>query len=117
MAVEAERLEHARGLDDPLGNCERVVGTAPAEVYKSSPTRLVVRPTNYPLTWLKRNVAGAGTVCVNSQQTFISTAVDGYQVGLQPLKGMRWRVWFYDLAIAEIELADVSARDLQRLAG
>ena len=96
---------------------EALKNKTPAEVYKSSPARLAVRPTNYPLTWLKRNVTGAGTVSVNHQQTFISTAVDGYQVGLQPLKGMRWRVWFYDLAIAEIELADVSARDLQGLAG
>lgn len=96
---------------------EALKNKTPAEVYKSSPTKLVVRPTNYPLTWLKRNVTGSGTVCVNKVQTFISTALDGYQVGLQPLKGMRWRVWFYEVVIAEIELADVSARDLQRLAG
>ena len=96
---------------------EALKNKTPAEVYKSSPTKILVRPTNYPLAWLKRNVTGSGTVCVNKVQTFISTAVDGYQVGLQPLKGLRWRVWFYDLAIAEIELADVPARDLQRLAG
>lgn len=96
---------------------EALKNKTPAEVYKSSPTKLLLRPTNYPLTWLKRSITGAGTVSVNHVQTFISTALHGYQVGLQPLKAMRWRVWFYDFLIGEIELADVPARDLQRLAG
>lgn len=96
---------------------EALKNKTPADVYKSSPTKLVIRPTNYPMTWLKRSITGAGTVSVNHVPTFISTALQGYQVGLQPLAGMRYRVWFYDLVLGEIELAAVRARDLLRLAG
>lgn len=88
----------------------------PAEVYRSAPTKLVVRACVYPFEWLKRTVTKKGIACVAGDEAFISTALRGYQVGLEPLRGLTYRVWFYDLALGEIEVALAPSSQLHRLA-
>ena len=97
----------------------------PGEVYKpkrstkrrstSMRTMQVCIPT-YPSSWLRRVVSKCGEICVDGDRSFISTALGGHQIALEPVGGVRFRVWFYDLALGEIELALVTDEQVERLA-
>jgi len=73
-------------------------------------------PTSYPMAWQKRIVACNGNIRIGGIDLFVSTALEGYQIGLEPLDGVTHRVWFYDNAVGEIELATVSATQVEQLA-
>ena len=79
-------------------------GRVPAEVYKPIVTAPRVMPPPYAENWIVRRVKRNGVLSVNSSVTFLSTALRGYQVALQPLGGLRHRVWFYGLELGDIEL-------------
>jgi putative transposase len=87
-------------------------GKTPADVFHPSPSRPKIRPTVYPPGWLVRRVKGCGTV---GKDSFLSTAVAGYFVGLEPLGGLRYRAWFYDVDLGDIEV-EPSLAVLSRLA-
>jgi transposase InsO family protein len=88
-------------------------GKTPGDVYRASPSRPKPRPAVYPTGWLVRRVKPNGVVGHNDH--FISTAVAGYTVGLEPVGGLRYRAWFYDVDLGVIELAP-SLRVIGRLA-
>lgn len=90
-------------------------GRTPAEVYKPAPTRPTPRPAVYPATWLIRRVNQAGGVGIASNGFFVSSALIGQLVGLEPLSGLRHRVWYYDLSLGELEIMP-GKRLLSRLA-
>ena len=80
-------------------------GKTPAEVYKPSPSRPSMRPPIYPPGWRVRRVSATGVFGSNHTGQFISTALAGYFVGLEPIGGLRHRAWFYDVNLGELELA------------
>jgi hypothetical protein len=80
-------------------------GQTPADVYRPSPSRPTIRPPRYPPGWLVKRVNKTGTFGNNLEGNFISTAVAGHFVGLQPLAGLRYRAWFYDVDLGDLELA------------
>lgn len=84
---------------------EALGGRVPADLYKSSPSALRSRPLTYPLGWLVRSVSANGSVSIDSEQYFISTALRGYRVGLEPHRGVTKRVWLFDMELGSIELA------------
>jgi len=97
----------------------------PAEVYfaKKSPTdrrphkhALRIVAAAYPLTWQKRAVGCNGNIRIGGIDYFVSTALADYTVGIEPIEGLRHRVWFYDLDLGEIELATVTASQVEKLA-
>jgi hypothetical protein len=77
-------------------------GKTPADLYKPSRARLAIRPPAYPAGWLVRRITQTGHFGNGGQ--FITSAVAGYFVGLQPLGGLRHRAWFYDVDLGEFEL-------------
>jgi len=87
----------------------------PGELYRSSPVKPRMRSPTYPLTWTKRIVSCNGEVRVNNQDYFVSTALARYQVALEPLGGLRCRVWFYDVILGEIEVEHLSDWELHRI--
>lgn len=90
-------------------------GKTPADVYRPTPARLTVRPVLYPPGYLVRRVRRSGVFGDRKDGHFLSTALAGYFVGLQPLGGLRYRAWFYDVDLGELEIAP-SLRELSRLA-
>jgi putative transposase len=90
-------------------------GRTPAELYKAAPTRPVMRPPLYPAGWLVRRVTKGGAIGNSNDGQFLSTALAGYYVGLQPIAGLRYRAWFYDVDLGELELVP-ARRVLSRLA-
>jgi transposase InsO family protein len=100
---------------------EALKGKAPADIYKPSERR--ARQTNsvYPSGWIVRTVTDRGTITVRSTQIQAGTALVRQRVGLEPLGGLKHRLWFRNLDLGEVELAlpnlvidEVSDRYLQR---
>ena len=86
---------------------EALEGATPAERYISSPThKLTARIFGYPPTWIRRAVCANGSIRLEGEDYFVTTALNGYQVALQPTVGLRHRVWFHDVDLGEIEVAD-----------
>jgi hypothetical protein len=96
---------------------EALGGATPADRYLSSPNKVSTRLPSYPLDWVRRAVSRNGCIRLNGEDYFVSTALDGYQVALQPTTGLRCRVWFYDVDLGEIEIAVEPSRQVQRNAG
>ena len=76
-------------------------GKTPADVYRPAKSRLTIRPIAYPPGWRVLRVKTGGNIC---KDEFVSTALAGYFVGLQPIGGLRYRVWFYDVDLGELEM-------------
>ncbi len=55
----------------------------------------------YPAGWTCRRIKRDGSV---GHGSFVSTAVAGHLVGLQPLGGLRYRAWFYDVDLGAFEM-------------
>lgn len=83
-------------------------GKTPADVYRSSPTKPNVRLAAYPGHFEVRRVSISGVVRFGDSH-FISKSLAGYSVGLEPLGGVRYKVWFYDFDLGEVEIANVRA--------
>lgn len=86
---------------------EALAGKTPAELYKAAPSKLGVKPYSYPFEWTKRAVSKSGCIRIGGEDYFLSTALHGYQVALEPIGGLRQRVWFHDTKLGEIEVADL----------
>jgi len=95
---------------------DALAGKTPADVYRSSPTRPRGRAPVYPGHFIVRHVAGCGTVKIDGEHYFVTQSVAGYHIGLEPLGGLRHRVWFYDMDLGELEVADPRNRTLSLVA-
>lgn len=93
---------------------EALGGKAPAELFRSNPSKLTVKSYSYPFTWTKRVVSKGGSIRIAGEDYFLSTALHTYQVALEPTNGLKHRIWFHDTKLGEIEIADVMPSQLQR---
>jgi transposase InsO family protein len=76
----------------------------PAEVYEKSPRRYQGSPEDltYDLPETRR-VNQVGEIGWQHQRVFISTALAGWSVGLQPAKADLWEVWFGRLLLGHVD--------------
>jgi len=116
IALQQRACDKWRQTFNQIRPHEALKNKTPGELYCSSPTKPLVRMCSYPIDWIKRTVTKNGTVTVDHEAAFISTSLRGYQVALESLGGFKYRVWFYELVIGEVELALVNASQLDRLA-
>lgn len=100
---------------------EALRGKTPGELYKRSERRLHESRFLYPPSWLVRTVTSEGAVSVGSAQVNGGRALVGHRVGLEPLNGGRYRLWFrnldlglVDLGLSTVVMDDVSQRYLER---
>jgi len=86
---------------------EALGGQVPADLYKPSVRRSLTPPRHpYPSHWLVRRVnSSSGGVVVEVQSYSIGHALGGHFIALEPLGGLRHRIWFRDLDLGEISLA------------
>jgi len=86
---------------------EALGGKVPAEVYKPSVRRrLDVPHFRYPEHWLMRNVGGKlGVFTLEGQSYPVGCAFRGHVIALEPLGGLRHRMWFRDIDLGHVELA------------
>jgi putative transposase len=89
---------------------EALGGKVPADFYQPNANRsLTPIRHEYPLGWSVRKVFGRGVICINCEQRGIARALVGYSVGLQPLDGTRYRLWFGELDLGELETSPSTA--------
>jgi hypothetical protein len=70
----------------------------PAELYKPSPRRQIVRAGGHPLDCERRVVDDRGWVRYDMMQLYVATSLAGYTVGLRR-EGRTVTVWFYELLL------------------
>lgn len=96
-------------------------GKVPADVYTPSERRSL-KPTSpsYPRSMLVRRVRPNGTLRIQDDSYFVSTAIAGHHVGLEQLEGFTSRIWFYDVDLGTLEMVpDANLLDVAatRIAG
>jgi transposase InsO family protein len=92
-------------------------GKVPADLYRRSERRsLTPVAFSYPEGWLVREVWGKkGQISVDAEQYTIGSPLAGHTVGLEPVQGLKYRIWFRGIDLGEIELAP-SGRMIDQLA-
>lgn len=85
-------------------------GKTPAEVYRDSERRsLDPLMPSYPAEWMTRRVSKTGTISVDDDVVFVSSALAGQVIGLKKEGLLRWRARFFDLDLGTLEIAPLTA--------
>jgi patatin-like phospholipase/integrase-like protein len=81
----------------------------PGEVYRASERKYQGTPEDldYP-QMCSRRVSAKGTIKLDGQTLFLSSALAGWSVGLKPITEQRMQVWFGQLLLGEVDLATES---------
>jgi len=111
--LEKQRIEQQAAFDEwrRTFNQERpheALGLrTPAEIYRASAKKFAGTPEDLTYTGMEsRRVNIVGNIRLGGQGYFISTALSGWSVGLEPAKEAgHWKVWFGRLLIGQIEEA------------
>lgn len=79
----------------------------PKDVYQPSARKYDPAPVEleYPLDYAVRKVSANGMLKIAGHQTILSTALSGYDIGLQPITPERYAVWFCRLRLGELDLS------------
>ena len=85
---------------------EALAMRVPKDVYQLSSRKYDPAPVEleYPLDYAVRKVSANGMLKIAGHQTILSTALCGYDVGLQPITPERYAVWFCRLRLGELDL-------------
>lgn len=80
----------------------------PAELYRRSERRYEpeLGAVEYPLEYWRRRVTTSGCIKVDGRLIMITTALRGWEVGLQPLAAGRFNIWFGTLRLGELNVQD-----------
>ena len=85
-------------------------GKTPAEVYRNSERRsLVPVAPNYPSGWQVRRVSMNGSVSLDDDTVFVSSALAGQLIGLKQEGLLRWRARFFDVDLGTIEIVPLGS--------
>ena len=107
VAEEAKRLERWRVTFNVERPHEALGMRTPGEVYRCSSRKLSgTRPYAYPLVFDRRYVHRDGRIRFCGHHVYLSEALGKMTVGLERTDDDAWRVWFCDLLISELTLAN-----------
>jgi len=85
---------------------EALAGKTPAEVYKVTEPRLMrERLPSYPPSWATRHVRTDGRISFQGDVIFIGTAVAGRIIGLEHVRGLKWRAYYFGIDLGLVEIA------------
>jgi transposase InsO family protein len=84
---------------------EALGGKTPSEIYKPSERKLrAPKAFAYPSTFVIRRVDHAGHISWHGETLYVGLAFRDQRVGLEPKEGLRWRIWFRDIDLGDMEL-------------
>jgi transposase InsO family protein len=90
---------------------EALAMQCPAQVYRDSARRYEGTPEDLSYAGMEsRRVNQGGCIRWRKEWIFISSALSGWSVGLEPAAPGRWNVWFGRLLIGELEEQTLSFR-------
>ncbi len=86
----------------------------PAELYRASSKKFTAAPEDLSYADMaSRKVQSTGTIGWAGVHYFISTALHGWSVGVQPIEQGRCNVWFGRLLLGQLEAATASFQPMQ----
>jgi len=85
------------------------MGTPAEHYYPSRRPFRGPQPPRYPRGWVSRRVRPNGEIQWAGRSRFVGEAFSRHHVGLKPWRKDRWRVYFYDWLIGEIQASDMGA--------
>jgi len=113
--LESKRVEAQAALDEwrRAFNQERpheALGMrCPAELYVPSHRKYEGTPEDLTYPGMEhRKVNQSGCICWTCESVFISGALKGWSVGLEPTPSGQWKVWFGKLLLGELNSAESS---------
>lgn len=79
----------------------------PQEVYELSPRKYDPAPVElaYPTGYVVRRVLNGGAVKLQNRRVNVSTALRGWDVGLEPIRERSYAVWFCRLCLGQLDMA------------
>lgn len=78
----------------------------PVHVFKPSPRPYrAPRPPEYPAHFERRKVTSIGQIRLRNRQIFVSSALAGQTIGLEPIDEHLYAVHFYDFVIGKVDTA------------
>jgi putative transposase len=83
-------------------------GKTPAEAYKTCHRAPAVRLPNYPPEYTVRRVNHLGSIKLYGDGVYVSLPLRRQLVGLQHESGLRWRVYFHEVDLGVIEIANIN---------
>jgi putative transposase len=94
---QQERFDRFRKEYNELRPHQGLGQKTPASFYAPSPRRYParLREAEYPSAWKVRRISQGGQMRWNAGYVFVSHAMGGDAVGLEPLDEGIWRVWFH----------------------
>jgi len=106
LEEETERLERWRIEYNVRRPHEALGMKTPGECYRRSRRRVEeTKPYAYPEGFEERSVNKDGYISLEGRKVYVSEALVRRRVGLERLEDKRWRVWFCDLELGEIDLS------------
>jgi putative transposase len=87
---------------------EALGGKTPAEVYRPCHREPVVRLPSYPPEYKVRHVNHLGGIKLYGDCVYVSLSLRGQLVALHHESGLRWRVYFHEVDLGVIEIADIN---------
>jgi hypothetical protein len=107
LAEQASLLEVWRKTFNEERPHEALGMKCPGQLYEVSPRRYEGTPRrlSYPSGWLERQVHGRGTIQVEGRRVLISTALAGWNVGLEPVAAQECLVYFGRLCLGRLDLS------------
>ncbi len=87
---------------------EALGGKTPAEVYRPCHRAPAVQLPNYPPEYKVRRVNRLGVIKLYGDCVYVSLSLRGQLVGLHHESGMHWRVYFHEVDLGVIEIANIN---------
>jgi putative transposase len=105
LTQQAAALETWRQSFNQERPHEALAMKCPAEVYQKSPKRFSSTPESlvYPETWLQRRVCRTGSIRLGGRPIQITTALAGWNIGLEPLGSGAYGVHFGRLPLGKLD--------------
>lgn len=113
MAAQQRLLDEWRQTFNHVRPHDALGGKTPAEVYQRSQRHYLGQPLPppYPAHFLVKRVNRKGSIRQGGEEYYITASLAGYDVGLEPIEGLRWKVWFYRIDCGELELLPSNVED------
>lgn len=84
---------------------EALAGKVPADIYRPSERRARQSTYLYPSSWIVRTVALNGAIKVKDVSYAAGKALIGHRLALEPIQGLKHRLWFREVDLGTIELS------------
>jgi transposase InsO family protein len=105
LRAQQRELDRWRQEFNQVRPHEALGGKTPAELYKASDRKLrPLRPFTYPPNFVVRRVDHSGHIGWHGETCYVGLALAEQHVGLEPLGGLRWRLWLRHVDLGLIEL-------------